>query len=106
MPCLYFVRLHNLPCLLFLMRVPLSQFRKPPKHIPLPLGEPQNTSLSLWERSGEGFHIASQSYYAGGVSSPNLPQRGRDLHIRRSRTAPEGLNRVASHVNGWVNASH
>ena len=89
MPCLYFVRLHNLPCLLFLMRVPLHKSCKPPKpiplplgeppkHIPLPLGEPQNTSLSLWERSGEGFHIASQSYYAGGVPSPNLPLWGRD----------------------------
>ena len=37
-----------------------------------------NLSLSLWERSGEGFHIALHSYYAGGVPSPNLPLRGRD----------------------------
>ena len=33
-----------------------------------------NVSLSLWERSGEGYHIASQSFYAGGVPSPDLPQ--------------------------------
>ena len=43
---------------------------------PSPFGELPNQSLSLWERSGEGFHIASHSSYAGGVPSPNLPQGG------------------------------
>ena len=59
------------------------------KNNPFPAGgsqeSPKNTSLSLWERSGEGFHIASPSY-AGGVPSPNLPQGGRDLHIRRTES--------------------
>ena len=33
-------------------------------------------SLSLWERLGEGFHIAWHSSYAGSVPSLNLPQGG------------------------------
>ncbi|MBQ9498838.1 MAG: hypothetical protein IJR56_01850, partial [Bacteroidaceae bacterium] len=55
--------------------LPLGRFSK---YIPLTLGRFPNTSLSLWERLGEGFLVASHSCYAAGVPSPNLPHRGRD----------------------------